>query len=102
MLEVQACGNSLPLKIYKETVRENGSDNDFEAAQYFNSYIAPTVLTSTLLTNDDYIFNFACFGADEQVIKLQFIDTVNKFDQEYCRLVFDSNGLNADPDSFAK
>ena len=102
MLEVQACGNSLPLKIYKETVRENGSDNDFEAAQYFNSYIAPTVLTSTLLTNDDYIFNFACFGADEQAIKLQFIDTVNKFDQEYCRLVFDSNGLNADPDSFAK
>lgn len=47
MLEVQACGNSLPLKIYKETVQENGSDNDFEAAQYFNSYVAPTVLMST-------------------------------------------------------
>lgn len=48
------------------------------------------------------MFNFACFGADEQVVKLQFIDTVNKFDQEYCRLVFDSNGLNADPDTFVK
>lgn len=47
MLEVQACGNSLPLKIYKEAVRENGNDNDFEAAQYFNSYVAPTVLMST-------------------------------------------------------
>ena len=82
LLEVQACGNSLPLKIYKETLRQNGSDNDFEVAQYFNSYVAPTVLMSTVNqpNSDEYIFNFACFGADEQVLKLQFIDTVNKFD----------------------
>ena len=48
------------------------------------------------------MFDFACFGADEQVIKLQFIDTENRFDQAYCRLVFDSNGLNSDPASFVK
>ena len=72
---MQACGNSLPLKIYRETIRGNGGDEDYEAAQYFNSYIAPTVLLSRTTNDESCIFKFACFGADEQVIKLEFIDT---------------------------
>jgi len=102
LLGVYACGNSLPLKIYKETVQENGTINDYQAAQYFNSYVAPSPLLSYDSDGEDDVFEFACFGADEQVIRLEFIDTVNRFDQAYYRIVFNSNGLGSDPDSFVK
>lgn len=93
LIDVQACGNSLPLKIYRETIEDNGGGYDnFAAAQYFNSYIAPTTLLSTAVNDDNYIFEFACFGADEQVIRLQFIDQVNRFDSDWCRIVFHPNG----------
>ena len=32
LLNVQACGNSLPLKIYRETIEENGTPADYEAS----------------------------------------------------------------------
>ena len=102
LIGVQACGNSLPLKIYRENINENCSNTDYEAAQYFNSYIAPTVMRSYTEDNDNYMFEFACFGSDEQVIKLEFIDTVNKFNEPYYRLVFNSNGLDTNPDTFVK
>jgi hypothetical protein len=63
LLGVQACGNSLPLRIYKETIRENG---DWEQAQYFNSYVAPTVMLGRSDDEDNYVFDFACFGSDER------------------------------------
>lgn len=91
LLGVQACGNSLPLKIYKETVRENG---DWEQAQYFNSYVAPTVMLGRSDDDDNYVFDFACFGSDEQVVRLEFVDETNRFDQKYYRVVFNSSSLD--------
>ena len=73
LIGVQACGNSLPLKIYKENINKNISDGDYKASQYFNSYIAPTVMIAQSENESNYIFEFACFGTDEQVIKLQYI-----------------------------
>lgn len=102
LIEVQACGNSLPLKIYRETIKENGGSNDYAAAQYFNSYVAPTTLVSASVEEDDYVFDFACFGADEQVIKLQFVDQINRFDQDWCRIVFHPNGQSSDSSQFVK
>jgi len=88
LVDVQACGNSLPLGIYKETVQNNGSDTDYQAAQYFNSYIAPTVLVEQKQDESRYGFDFACFGTDEQSIRLQFMDSLNKYGADYCTLVF--------------
>ena len=101
LMNVQACGNSLPLKIYKETIKENGGSGDYEAAQYFNSYAAPTVMLSMSADTDNTLFEFACFGSDEQVIRLEFIDAINKFDQQYCRIIFDSSGAT-DSSQFVK
>lgn len=102
LLNVQACGNSLPLKIYRETIQENGTNVDYEAAQYFNSYIAPTVMTALSADDDNYTLEFACFGTDEQAVRISFMDNVNKFDQEYYRIVFNPNGLESDQSQFVK
>lgn len=61
VIGVYANGNSLPLRIYKDT----NSNPDVEPAQFFNSYVAPTVYTGMTEDSKRYIFDFACFGADE-------------------------------------
>lgn len=93
LMGVYANGNSLPLGIYKETVEEN---TDISAAQHFNSYVAPTVLINQSEDEYDYVFRFACFGTDEQVVKLQFVDTVNNFSQKYYKIEFNPNGMRVD------
>lgn len=103
LLGVQACGNSLPLKIYKETNQDNGGYDDFQAAQYFNSYVAPTVmLSATLNEYDEREYHFACFGADEQVVRMEFMDMENTPNSPYYRLVFDPNGISMEQRTYVK
>ena len=53
-------------------------------------------MTALRTSDEDYTFEFACFGTDEQAIRISFMDNVNKFDQAYYRIVFNSNGLGTD------
>lgn len=81
----------------------NSGSTDFAAAQYFNSYVAPTVMIRRRnLDEEDDIFDFACFGADEQVIKLDFIDNVNKSNEAYYRIIFNPSNAAIDNKTYMK
>ena len=95
-LGIQATGNSLPLKIYRDAATESLGD-DAKAQLYFHSYMLPTkplTQIADILPNSDgeYQFDFACFGTDAQSVKLSFYDTANRFGAKYVTIVFDPNG----------
>lgn len=74
---IQINGNSLPLGIYAETSKTD----DGNSAQYYHSYILPSIVTSAPMTNDKtevkpyevdgkICLQFKCFGTDAQAIKI--------------------------------
>ena len=91
MLDIQVNGNSLPLKIYKDTASSRSTAN-----QMYRSFVEPSVCTryNVRSTNEDgyFTFNFACFGSDAQAIRLMFYDRKSRSNLPYIKVVFDSNG----------
>lgn len=53
---------SLPLKIYKDTIYGNPDKN------YFHSAILPSIITSHSIYGSDIIINCECFGSDSQAL----------------------------------
>lgn len=92
LLDVQINGNSLPLKIYKDT---NASKTTL-AGQLYRSFIQPSICTNYDLTKTDgdgyMYFNFACFGSDAQAIRLMFYDRKARSNLPWIKIVFDPNG----------
>ena len=68
--DVQICPCSLPLKIYSD----NTDVNDLEKNGIFNSKVIPSIAMPYSISSDAAIFNFRCFGTDEQSIRIQFTE----------------------------
>lgn len=83
-------GNSLPLKIYKETslVPKEGL-----AAIMYHSYVEPSVarhFDNTKSIFDYYIAEYYCFGSDAQAIKLVIDSTSKNYLKKYKTIVYHS------------
>ena len=65
LTDVQADGNSLPLNVYRDPTEYS---DDGEIANMYRSLILPTVYRGY----SDGAYNFACYGTDEQSLKLVF------------------------------
>lgn len=93
LLEIQANGMSLPLKIYKD---QHAFLLEGESTKMFKSTIIPTSVISVPKDKDDkengdYVFNFICFGTDEQAVKLTFFDKEYNVNDTYT-IAFHPNG----------
>lgn len=82
---------SLPRGIYCDTYGSTG-----DPALMYRSFIEPSVVKTFNIRNTDgdgnYLFNFACFGTDEQAIRLSFYDSRSRLNLPWIRVVFDPNG----------
>ena len=93
---VEACPNSLPLNIYKDSKYQEAEGG---ASQLFHTLIKPTVVMSDVrrLSADmdgEYAIEFACFGSDAQAVKLQFFDSAAGVGGETFKIEFRPNGAD--------
>lgn len=70
IINVQANGNSLPLKIY---VDHSNYDTDGEAALLYHSFIEPTIYQGASDSDKGCTLTFSSFGSDAQAIRIMFI-----------------------------
>lgn len=91
MIGTQINGMSLPRGIYCDTYGSTG-----EPALMYRSFVEPSVVKTFNIRNTDedgnYLFDFACFGTDEQAIRLSFYDSRSRLNLPWVRVVFDPNG----------
>jgi hypothetical protein len=74
---VEACGNSLPLGIYKDT----NATHQISSAMY-NSMILPSIVTSVPkpILSGMNTFDFQCFGTDAQAVQITYYDSSLLYD----------------------
>lgn len=101
IIDIQANGTSLPLKIYKDTQYANSED---DASMLYHSIVAQTrCLTDFSNIQEDeygqYVFKFACFGTDAQSVKITAYDPLNGMGTNTFKVRFHPNGaLGSMPD----
>ena len=96
IVNVEAAGNSLPLKCYKDT---KNLDDDPNVSQYWHSVVEPTVLMTnpaslTQTPEGEYKLRFACFGSDAQAVKILAYDKLYGSNAVQYTVKFNANGGN--------
>ena len=85
---MQICPCSLPLKVYSDNV----DINDMEKNGIYNSKVIPSIVLSYGEDSDCTVFNFMCFGTDEQSIRLQFAEMKSQIAKDFVTVEFYPNG----------
>lgn len=94
VIGVQVNGTSLPLKVYRD--QQSATSEGVVALLYHSPIMQSQSLNNNgiIERNDegDYVFRFACFGTDEQSVKITFLDTHYTSRKNKYRILFHPNG----------
>ena len=91
ILGVEACGNSLPLGIYRDR-----DDLTQVSATMYNSMILPTIVADIpeISSNGIHTFGFRCFGTDSQAIQITYYDPSLAYDGKTFTVRFNPSGAS--------
>lgn len=87
-------GNSLPLKVYKDTI--DNAPRDRDAINMWHSFALPSIAsefdTTKLVDGQMHTTTYYCFGSDAQAIKIVGFSQDNKRSSKFKRVIYHANG----------